>query len=165
MTILWKTTNERQAPRLVPPISLELPEKKTLAKWECHTYKLCSTPNEADSPMHMFDVPFFGSGTCEEYLIFQNNFDKAAKGQGTTSGPGQFALARHSLVGEALTMFENKFKPTGGPALTETVPHCTQCLNAVRKGVFPANAASVQKRCMCRYLHKPRKLSIREWLA
>ena len=54
MTILYKATNEKQVPRLVPPIPLELPEKKTLTKGEYHTYKLRSTPAEVDSPTYMF---------------------------------------------------------------------------------------------------------------
>ena len=70
MTILWKAGGTQRVPKMVPPIPLEKPEKKALTKGEYHTYKLRSMPTEANSPIYELSIPFFGTGMCEEYLVF-----------------------------------------------------------------------------------------------
>ena len=164
MTILYKgnQNGKTTVPRIVPPIPLQKPEAKALEKGEYHTYKLRSNPGDNDSPTYELSVPYFSTGTCEEYLKFRTNFDKVCTGQNITTGPGKFTLARRLLEGDALTSFDNKATELAG---TETNQSCVTCLNAVRDGVFPQRAVLTQKRYMRRALQKPRTMTTREWLA
>ena len=136
MTILYRADGRqnKSVPRIVPPIPLEKPEKKPLAKGEYHTYKLRANPTETTSPTYELSVPFFSNGTCEEYMKFRTNFDKVCKGQNITTGPGRFTLARRLLEGEALMSFENE----AITVTSETNDTVKQCLDAVHKGIFPA---------------------------
>ena len=116
MTILYKKNGKGKLDyvRLVPPIPFEKPTKKQLSEEQYHAHKLCSSPTNKDSPTYDLVVPYFGSGTCEEYLTLLKNFDKVKTGQNITSGTNEFALARHLLEGEALTVFKNTVKDMDG---------------------------------------------------
>ena len=151
MTILFKgnQNKKRLAPRIVPPIPLERPEKKALEKGEYYTYKLRTSPTDSDSPTYELSVPYFSTGTCEEYLKFCTNFYKVCLGQHITTGPQKFILARRLLTGDALQSFDVKATELEG---METNASCEQCLDAVRDGVFPQRSVLQQKRYMRRVL-------------
>ena len=70
-------------------------------------YKLQNNPAEEGSPVYELSVPYFCSGTCEEYLLFEKNLNCILTGQGATTGPNKFLVARHLLEGDALTIFNN----------------------------------------------------------
>ena len=112
MTILYKGNKNkpRLVPWIVPPVSLERPEKKTLEKGEYYTYKLRTSPTDSDLPTYELSVPYFSTGTCKEYLKFCTNFYKVCLGQHITTGPQKFILARRSLAGDALQSFKIKLQ-------------------------------------------------------
>lgn len=153
------TTSSKR--KIVPPIPLERPEKKELQKGEYQTYKLRNDPNDADSPGYELAVPYFSTGTCEEWLNFLKNLEKVFKGQGVTSGPGQYTVARRLLEGEALSTFNN----TATLQNAETVANFKLCVEAVTKSIFPTRAVLLQKRFMRRYLRKPASMKTREYVA
>ena len=124
-------------------------------------HKPRSTPAETESLTCDLVVPYFGIGTPEECLAFRTDFDKVCVGQNVTTGPGQCSLARRSLTGEALTMFDNHAAASN----QESVPNCQKCLDAVRDSVFPHRAAAMQKQCMRQFLKKPENVKTRKWLA
>ena len=163
MTILYRTKGKKpdKKPRIVPPIPLDKPEPKPLKKGEYQTYKLRSNPTEDHSPTYELAVPYFGTGTPEEYLTFRTDFAKVCNGQNITTGPGQYALARRLLTGEALTMFNNHATTLN----QESVTNCQKCLDAVRDNVFPYRAGAVQKQYMRWFLKKPVGMTTRKWLA
>ena len=163
MTILYRANNKKpeKKTRIVPPIPLDKPEKKQLKKGEHQSCKPRSTPAQTESLTHELAVPHFGVGTPEECLTFRTDFDKVCVGQNVTTGPGQCALARRSLVGDALTVFNNH----AGALNQESVENCKKCLNTVRDSVFPCRAAATQKQCMRHFLKKPLSVTTREWLA
>ena len=132
--------------RFTPPIGLARPEVKTLEKGAYQTYKLRNVPTEANSPTYELTVPYFSTGSCEEWLKFRKNFSKVCKGQNVTTGPGKFAVARRLLEGDALTAFENAATAEG---VTETLDNCRRCLNEVASHVFPPTAAQMQKHFLC----------------
>ena len=74
---------------LIPPIPLEQPAKKDLQRGEYQTYKLCNNPSEENSLVYELSVPYFGTGTCKEWLLFRRNLDKVITGQNVTGGPGR----------------------------------------------------------------------------
>eukprot|EP00957_Ditylum_brightwellii_P196840 14997538-Ditylum_brightwellii.AAC.1 len=44
---------------------------KPLERGQFHTYKLCTTPADMMSPLYELSVPFFESGTPEEWILFR----------------------------------------------------------------------------------------------
>jgi cell pole-organizing protein PopZ len=155
------TSNTSQRRRITPPISLERPEHKALEKGEYQTYKLRNTPADADSPTYELAVPYFSTGTCEEWLRFRKNLTKVLTGQNVTTGPASYAIARRLMEGDALATFDNKANELGA----ETVAHFTGCLDAVARQVFPLRAVQLQKRYMRRFLRKPATMKTREYSA
>eukprot|EP00957_Ditylum_brightwellii_P149852 11412545-Ditylum_brightwellii.AAC.1 len=46
-------------------------DPKPLKRGQFHTYKLLTTPADATSPLYELSVPFFKSGTPEEWILFR----------------------------------------------------------------------------------------------
>lgn len=147
--------------RLQAPISLDRPETKTLVKGQYETMKLRTAPTDNDSPTYELTLVYFGSGTPEEWLLFQRNLRKVIHGQNLTTGPAKYALARRVLIGDALATFNARATHYGN----ETNDNFSSCLNDLTEHIFPARALQTQKRYMRRYLRKPVDTSIREYTA
>ena len=146
----------------VPPaISLERPKARNYQKNDVLSLKLRSNPANADSQTYELTVPFFRSGTPEEWLIVKRGIIKIMTGQNITTGPGQYAMSRRILDGDALARFNAKATELGN----ETVANHTTCLNAVTEHVFPQRALQYQRRYMRRYLRKPAGMTTREFNA
>ena len=72
------TTRKKEA--IIP---LERPEKKSLEKGQYEQLTLYNNPSTPDtSTTFKIDVPYFGTGTPEEYLLFKKQVDKVIVGQG-----------------------------------------------------------------------------------
>ena len=140
--------SESQKRHLVPPIPLERSESKQPAKG-------------ANSPTYDVTIPYFGSGTPEEWLRFRSVLDKVIHGQNATTGPSRYALARILLEGEALSAFEQAATTTTGG---ETVVKFGVVMTAVAKHIFPARALQKQNRFMRRFLRKPKDMTIRQYV-
>eukprot|EP00957_Ditylum_brightwellii_P198026 15087299-Ditylum_brightwellii.AAC.1 len=46
-------------------------DPKPLERVQFHTYKLHTTPADATSPLYKLSLPFFESGTPEEWILFR----------------------------------------------------------------------------------------------
>ena len=93
---------------VIPPIGLERPtEKKDYAKGEFATVKLRNVPNDATSMTYDYQVPFFTTGTPEEWLKFKARFNRVITGQHMTTAVQKYAWARRFLQGQALSTFNN----------------------------------------------------------
>ena len=150
-----------QKRHLVPSIPLERSENKQPAKGEFLVMKCRTQPAEANSPTYDVTIPYFGSGTPEEWLRFRSNLDKVIHGQNATTGPSRYALARKLLEGDALAAFEQAATTTTGG---ETVVNFGVVMTAVTKHIFPARALQTQKRFMRRFLRKPKDMTIRQYV-
>ena len=159
MTILFKGKGKGTLNyvRIVPPIPFVKPTKKPLSKEQYHTYKLRSSPTNRESPTYNVAVPYFGTGTCKEYLTFLKNFEKVKKGQNITSGANEFALVRRLLEGKALTAFKLEVQD-----LEETAANRELGFEAIAKIVFPPKAALTQKCYMRQFLRKQKGMPIHE---
>ena len=144
-----------------PPIPLERPVKKSLKKDEYLTFKLRSTPSNDNSSVYEITVPFFRSGTPEEFLIFLKNLNKVILGLNITDGPGKYALARRLLDGDILAAFNNAATAEGN----ETNANFKTCLEKTTTHVFPKRALTIQTRFMRRFLRKPWEMTIKEFAA
>jgi len=147
--------------RAPPPIPFERPARKPLGKSEYSVFKLRSVPADPNSQTYELNVPYFRSGTPEEWLLTKKAIMKVITGQNITAGPGRFTMARRILEGDALAAFNAAATEQTG----ETVATFVICLDAVTKHVFPERSLQEQLRYMRRYLRKPRELKIREFQA
>ena len=147
-----------------PPIPLERPSAKELEKDDYVTLKLKTVPRSASSAEYSLNVPYFCSGTPEEWLKFLLNLKRVFNGQNLTSGP--------LLIGESLAHFEKKaetFVETDdeGNETTreETLDYFELALQAVAMTVFPKKSLTTQKRYMRRIMRNPRDMKTRDYCA
>eukprot|EP00957_Ditylum_brightwellii_P079836 6071065-Ditylum_brightwellii.AAC.1 len=126
-----------------------------------HTYKLCTTPADATSPIYKLSVPFFDDGTPEEWIKFWLGLQAVLKGQNVMQGPASYAVAKTLLKGDALTVFEQAEIDHNN----QTVPHFELCLDDMAKHVFPEKARRTQKYYMRRNLRLGRGMTKKEWVA
>ena len=62
---------------IVPIIGLERPEKPTLTKGEYVVLKCRTNPLEESSSTYDLPIPYYSTGTPEEWLRFERNLEKA----------------------------------------------------------------------------------------
>ena len=145
---------------IVPIIGLNRPEKQTLNKGEYVVLKCRTDPTDETSSSYDLPIPYFSTGTPEEWLRFVRNLSKVYVGQNLTTGPQQYACIRRLLDGNALTVFELSAAELGNP----TVLNAEALIKDLRDQLFPQRALQQQKRYMRRSLRKPRNMSIRVYV-
>ena len=96
------SSNKPSKALVVPPIPLIKEEEKAYAKGSYTTLKLHSNPAEENSPIYEIQVPYFKSGTCEQFLEFMDKVQAVIVGQNLTTGPQKVALMRTVLKGDAI---------------------------------------------------------------
>ena len=148
--------------RINPPIPLERAESRSLTKGEYLAYKLRNDPADDSSPTYELTVPYFGTGTCEEWIKFRANVDKVLQGQHVTTGPAKFLVARRLLTGDALSVFNAALDELG---TTETNNSYELCMDALARHVFPKRASQLQKRYMRRFVRKPAGMTTKQFAA
>ena len=153
-----------------PPIPLERPVTKELEKDDYVSLKLKTVPRSSTSAEYSLNVPYFRSGTPEEWLKFLTNMERVFIGQNLSTGPHKFSMARRLLIGESLSHFEKKAESF--VEVVEQVENChksienfEKCLQAVTMTVFPQKALMTQKRYMRRIMRKPRAMKTRDYCA
>ena len=156
-----KKASTETAPLIIPAISLDRPEPKQLATGQYLTLKCQNTPGDADSTTYNLQIPYFGSGTAEEWLIFVDNLNKGIIGQNITGGPKRYELAEKLLIGEMLTAFHTQRDARGD----RTIAHFDLVIKDLASYVFKSTDYRDQKTYMRRYMVKPRDLSIRAYVA
>ena len=148
--------------RINPPIPLERAEGRSLSKGEYLAYKLRNDPADDTSPTYELTVPYFSTGTCEEWLKFRANVDKILQGQHVTTGPAKFLVARRLLTGDALSVFNLALDELGA---NETNNSYELCMDALARHVFPKRASQLQKRYMRRFVRKPINMTTKQFAA
>ena len=63
-----KKVSTDTTPVVIPAISLDRPEPKQLSTGQFLTLKCQNTPGDADATTYNLQIPYFGSGTAEEWL-------------------------------------------------------------------------------------------------
>jgi hypothetical protein len=150
-----------RARMILPPIPLERPERQILEDGNYVSFKLRAVPLDHESQQYFLSVPYFSTGTPESWIIFRKNLDKVLVGQNVTTGPPTYAMARRILEGAALARFEASVIENG----TETLEHFALVIEDMGEYVFPRRALQMEKRFMQRYMRKPRKLKMRDFMA
>lgn len=163
MTIRYRVPKKTKAKRIAP-IPLARPKPLKAIPGESHKYKLRTSPTDGNSPQYELTVPYFSTGTCEEWLIFRKSLKKVITGLNLTTGTARFELARNLLTGDALSIFNTTASDTS-QVTSETLVSFETCLDAVAYAVFPTRAELYQKRYMRRSLEKPTDMSMREFMS
>ena len=153
--------NSKATWRVVPPIPYERLEKKNYAQGEYITLKLRTVPNDEGSATHDLIVPYFSTGTPEEWLRWKRDLGRVLQGQNVTTGPGKYNMTRRLLEGDALAAF-NVAATTHG---NETNENFLRSIDDMTAHIFPARALQMQKRFMRRFLRKPAGIKTREFVA
>ena len=97
--------NNNKRRRLVPRIPYKRPEKKPLGKDEYQSFKCCMSPLVANSATYEITIPYFSTGTVEEYIKIKRKLSKVIDGLNATTGPHKYILARSIFHGTAATTF------------------------------------------------------------
>lgn len=124
------------------------------------TIKLRSDPKDAtNTNTYEIQVPYFRSGTCEEYLHFLDKYQSVVSGQDLSDGPKKVAFLRTVLRGDALATFNHDLVQAGD----DTDPSVEAVLRQLTTHVFPHNALRDQERYMRRRVRKPMDMTVREF--
>ena len=156
-----KTNNKKVStdttPVVIPAISLDRPEPKQLSTGQFLTLKCQNTPGDPDSTTYNLQIPYFGSGTAEEWLNFVDNLKKGIIGQHIQGGPKRYDLAEKLLIGEMRTAFHTQKDARGD----KTINNFKLVLKDLASYVFKSTDYRDQKTYIRWYMFKPRDLSIR----
>ena len=144
-----------------PPIPLERPKPKKVAKSDLKKYILRQVANDNTSPTHEVSIAIFSDGKPEEWLKFRRTLEEVFKGQGITTGPARFSLVKTLLNGTAATSFNNEFQEL---AAGETVASCNACLDAVARDLFPTDAVSRERDFLMKNIRKPVDMKVRKFV-
>jgi len=150
------STNEnRNSKHLEIPIPFYFKDKKGSSKTSSTTerdrqataHEVRNDSANAESAIYKVYVPPFDRGTPEEWLKFYKTLERIIDGNGLTTGPSQYNLARALLTGDALKHFNNRAQALGAA----TVAHFKLSMQAVTTHVFPKHALQVQRRHLRSY--------------
>ena len=123
--------------------------------------KCCITPAESTSLTYNLPVPYFKTGTPEEFLKWCANVENGMKGYGANSDPSKYLFKCKLLEGDALTVFDlkaNKYSSNNNENYELTMEHLIS-------HIFPTKALQKQKRYMRQVLRKPREMTTRDYIA
>ena len=87
----------------LPPIPLERPEQMKLEDGNYVSFKLCAVPTNSISQLYSLSVPYYATGTPEQWILFRKNLSKVLVGQNITTGPPTYAMTRQILEGSSAT--------------------------------------------------------------
>jgi hypothetical protein len=148
-----------QAP---PPIPYERCERsKSKDNDNVSVFKLRTNPSSDDSPTYELKALTFKAGTVEEYILWKRDLAKICVGQNVSDAAGKYAMTRRLLEGDALAAFNKAATATGN----ETNTNYATTMRELAKHVFPKNALALQRQWFHRYMRKPSKHTMREYVA
>eukprot|EP00957_Ditylum_brightwellii_P182463 13899939-Ditylum_brightwellii.AAC.1 len=105
-----------------------------------HTYKLYMVPHNANLPTYNLAIPFFNTGSVEEWLKFQQNIQAIITGQNITDPQGMYAITKSMLHGDTLTSFEN----TMGVNVLQLEPAYKKTMEDIHTHMFSLQAYIMQ---------------------
>jgi hypothetical protein len=146
---------------IVPVIPLARVKKPELIKGEYIVIKCRTNPSDSSSPTYDLPLPYFKTGTPEEFLTWLVNYEKACTGQNCDTAEKKYAMAKRLLDGNALAVFTQSALTNG----QETDANLKKSIDDLTKHIFPKRAAQTQKRFMRRFLKKPADMTTRDYVS
>ena len=99
-------------------------------------------PADPNSNTYEIHVPYFGTGSPEEWLIFLDRLWKGISGQNASTGPARFEQCERSLKGDALMVYRLKVADINARTnaefenvLTSMTEHIFRYMHTVNKSV------------------------------
>eukprot|EP00957_Ditylum_brightwellii_P165300 12585555-Ditylum_brightwellii.AAC.1 len=111
--------------------------------------------------MYNLAVPFFDTGSVEDWLKCWQNLQAIITGQNITDAQGMYAITKSMLHKDVLTAFENT-KEVNRP---QTELNYQQTMKDVHTPMFPLCAYVTQTWYMHQTLAKPRDMSLCAFVA
>jgi hypothetical protein len=157
-----QTSNLNFGVQTPPPIPYERCERsKDKDNENVSVFKLRTNPNNDDSPTYDMKALTFTSGSVEEYIMWKRDLRKICVGQHVTDPAGKFAMTRRLLDGDALAAFNRAAESFGN----ETNMNYNNSMNELAKHVFPMHALVLQRQWFHRFMKKPGKHQMRQYVA
>ena len=125
-----------------PIVDLERPFKNILKKEEYIAIKCHNAPGSNDSGSYEINLPYYGGGLHEEWLIWKDKLLKALDGQRISTGPQRYLFTGMLLTGDAKATFNQDALDIG----ICTVDNFNKVLGKMIKHTFPAYAFHKKKR-------------------
>ena len=119
---------------------------------KCH-----NTPGNNDSRFYEINLPYYGGGSPEEWLIWKDKLLKALDGQSISMGPSRYMFMESHLTDDAKAIFNQAALDIG----IHSVDNFNKALAEMTKHAFPAYTFYKQKRNMRRHLVKHRSMKLR----
>ena len=106
---------------------------KVVSKEDRLSFKLRSTPTDADSTMYKLKTHAFDSGSCEEWLEHMKTYRKVVAEQNVKIGAPASAMLKRLMKGKALTDFE---RIKAEENYTETVDNVNKMIDKLTEEIF-----------------------------
>ena len=145
-----------QSPLVNPIIDLESPVDMILKKGEYIAIKYHNTPSDNDSWLYEINLPYYGGGSREEWIVWKDKLFKALDGQGSGMGRLRYMFTERLLKGNAKATFNQAALDIG----KYIVDNFTKVLMEMTKHAFPAYDFCKQKRYLCRHLVKSMSMKL-----
>ena len=94
-----------QSPLVHPINDLERPIENVLKIREYKAIECHNTPGDDDSGSYEINLPYYGGGSPEEWLVWKDKLLKALDGQGISTGPQRYTFTERLLTGDAKATF------------------------------------------------------------
>ena len=91
----------------LPPKDLERSLDKVLKKGEYIAIKCLNTSGDNDSGSYEINLPYYGGGSPEEWLVWKDKLRKALDGQSISTGPQMCAFTERLLTCDAKATFNH----------------------------------------------------------
>jgi hypothetical protein len=146
----------------LPPIPYERCERsKSKDNDNVSVFKLRTNPSNDDSPTYDLKALTFKAGSVEEFILWKRDLTKICVGQNVSDAAGKYAMTRRLLEGDALAAFNKAATATGN----ETNTNYSTTMRALATHIFPKNALALQRQWFHRFMRKPSKHTMREYVA
>ena len=123
-----------QSPLVISIIDLERPLEKVLNKREYITIECHNTPGDNDSGSYEINLLYYGGGSPEKWLVWNDKLLKALDGQSISMGPLRYTFTERLLIGDARDTFNQAALDIG----ICTVHNFNKVLAEMTKHAFPA---------------------------
>ena len=77
-----------------------------LKRGEYTAIKCHNTPIDNDSGSYEINLPYYGGGSPEEWLVWEGKLIKALDDQSISMGPLQYTFTEHLLTGDTKATFD-----------------------------------------------------------
>lgn len=154
------TTPNKRVKEVVVP--LDRPETKELVYGQYEKLRLRTNPANANSTTYDITLPYFSSGTPEEWILWRRNFNKVVVGQRLDTAERKYTFARRVMTGNALAVFNAKSSTLEN---VNTDENFELCMGAVANAIFPKYAYIQHRRFLRETVRKPVTMNITDYVA